>query len=91
MDRHPAPARRAAAPAHRNDRARGPHPLSPLRTARLLTFVCLLSPAQVRRQAETRLREHFSEPIQAQARAALIARDGGDDGGDGDTRAPAPL
>ncbi|ETW80976.1 hypothetical protein HETIRDRAFT_410153 [Heterobasidion irregulare TC 32-1] len=46
---------------------------------------------EVRRQAETRLREHFSEPIQAQARAALIARDGGDDGGDGDARAPAPL
>ena len=70
-----------------------PRPLTSSHS-RLLTFVCVLSPAQVRRQAESRLREHFSEPIQAQARAAQIAsrdRDEGHDDGDGDTGAPAPL
>jgi hypothetical protein len=30
---------------------------------------------QVKRQAEIRLREHFSEPLRAQAQAAMIEED----------------
>ena len=52
------------------------------RRAVLLTVVI-----QVKRQAETRLREHFSEPLRAKVQAAVDEDDARDTG----RRVPEPL
>jgi hypothetical protein len=47
----------------------------------LLMFDVCVFCTQVKRQAEIRLREHFSEPLRAQAQAAMIEEDDEDSDG----------
>ena len=57
------------------------------RRAALLTLGVMM---QVKRQAETRLREHFSEPLRAQVEATIKAEDE-DDPRIARRRVPEPL
>jgi len=46
---------------------------------------------EVKRQAEIRLREHFTEPLRAQAQQAAIKDDGDDAAPEQRRRLPEPL
>jgi hypothetical protein len=55
--------------------------------------VCFVFWTQVKRQAETRLREHFAEPLRTQAQTTMIEDDEDEDNGvrEARRRIPEPL